>query len=129
MVSFQISLHTKDKAILDLIQDKLAIGKIYTAGPTAVTLEIRSIKELLVLKAHFDKYPLISQKQSDYELFKLALDYIQQGLHLNTEGLIKILSIKASMNRGLADGLKYAFPDIIPVARPLVKNHIIPDPQ
>lgn len=52
MVSFQISLHTKDKAILDLIQYKLGIGKIYTAGPTAVTLEIRSIKELLVLKAH-----------------------------------------------------------------------------
>lgn len=66
-----------------------------------------------------EKYPLISQKQSDYELFKLALDYIQQGLHLTTEGLIKILSIKASMNRGLAEGLKHAFPDIIPVARPL----------
>jgi len=45
-LSFQISLHAKDKAILNLIQYKLGIGKIYTAGPTAVALEIRSIKEL-----------------------------------------------------------------------------------
>jgi hypothetical protein len=62
-------------------------------------------------------------------LFKIALGYIQQGLHLTREGLIKIISIKASMNRGLSLILRAAFPEIISVARPLVKNPLIPDPQ
>lgn len=107
----------------------MGIGKIYTAGPTAVTLEVRSIKELQVIIAHFDKYPLISKKRGDSELFKIAVGYIQQGLHLTIKGLIKIISIKASMNRGLPDGLKAAFSDINPIAKPLIKNQPIPDPD
>jgi hypothetical protein len=106
---FQISLHGKDKALLELIRLKLGVGKIYTAGPTAVTLEVHSIKELEIIILHFDKYPLITQKRADYELFKLAVYYIKQGLHLTNEGLIKIISLKASMNRGLPDELKTAF--------------------
>jgi hypothetical protein len=35
----QISLHLKDKAILELIQSKLGVGKIYTAGPAAVSFD------------------------------------------------------------------------------------------
>ena len=131
---FQISLHGKDKALLELIRLKLGVGKIYTAGPTAVTLEVHSIKELEIIIQHFDKYPLITKKRADYELFKLAVDYIKQGLHLTNEGLIKIIGIKASMNRGLPDELKTAFerPDaegIIPTVRALVQNLAIPDPQ
>ena len=87
----------------------MGVGKIYTAGPTAVTLEVHSIKELEIIIQHFDKYPLITKKRADYELFKLAVDYIKQGLHLTNEGLIKIIGIKASMNRGLPDELKTAF--------------------
>jgi hypothetical protein len=79
--------------------------------------------------AHFDKYQLITQKWSDFDLFKSGVELISDGEHLTIEGLKKIISIKASMNKGLPDGLKEAFPDIIPVARPLVKNQSIPDPQ
>jgi hypothetical protein len=81
-----------------------------------------------VIISHFDRYPLISQKQADYELFKIVLSYLQ-GFHLTREGLLKIISIKASMNKGLLEGLKGAFPDIIPVARPLVLNQLTLDPH
>jgi len=47
--------------------------------------------------------------------------------HLTMEGLRKIVSIKATMNRGLSEELKAAFPKIIPIARPLVKNQKIQD--
>lgn len=126
---FQIALHKKDKALLELIQLKLKIGKIYTSGSQAITFEVFSIKELEVIIAHFNKYPLISKKRADYELFKLAVSYIQQGLHLTMEGLIKIISIKASINRSLSDELKTAFPDIVPIPRPLVQNLSIPSPE
>jgi hypothetical protein len=40
---------------------------------------------------------------------------------LTTEGLHKIISIRASMNFGLSNALKTAFPYITPVARPQVE--------
>ena len=41
--------------------------------------------------------------------------------YLTTEGLRKIIAIRASMNLGLSNVLKTAFPDITPVARPQVE--------
>ena len=43
-------------------------------------------------------------------------------------GLLKIVSIKASMNQGLSSQLKDAFPNIVPAARPLILNQKIKDP-
>jgi hypothetical protein len=43
---------------------------------------------------------------------------MDQGEHLTIEGLHKIVSIRASMNKGLSDVLKTDFPDIQPVERP-----------
>jgi len=37
--------------------------------------------------------------------------------------------MKASMNLGLSESLKAAFPDIKPVSRPLVENQLILDPN
>ena len=43
------------------------------------------------------------------------------------EFLVKIVEIKASMNRGLLEGseLKINFPNIVPVTRPIVKSQIL----
>jgi len=49
--------------------------------------------------------------------------------HLSEEGLRSIVSIRASMNLGLSDELKVAFPDIIPVPRPLIKEKKINNPN
>jgi hypothetical protein len=40
----------------------------------------------------------------------------------------KIVAIKASMNLGLSDKLKAAFPNIVPKDRPAVKDKIIQNP-
>lgn len=44
---------------------------------------------------------------------------MQDGEHLTIEGLKKFIAIKASMNLGLSDKLKSAFPDIMATTRPL----------
>ena len=49
--------------------------------------------------------------------------------HLTPEGLREIIAIKASMNLGLSEELKLAFPDVVPVVRPLVENPKILDPN
>ena len=52
---------------------------------------------------------------------------IERQEHLTDEGFIKIVAIKASMNQGLSDEFKLAFPDVVPVSIPKVKNKKISD--
>lgn len=81
-----------------------------------------------VILPHFVKYPLITQKLGDFLLFKSVLDMINGKEHLTMEGLQKIVSIKASVNHGLTESLKVAFPNTIPALKPLSVNTDIPHP-
>lgn len=91
----------------------------------SIKYRVTSIKDLTVIIDHFDKYPLITQKRVDYELFKQAFYLISRKEHLTKEGLEKLIVLKASINRGLSDELKAAFPDIIPSSvKPLVDQEI-----
>lgn len=58
----------------------------------------------------------------------MIVNLVDKKEHLTTEGLLNIVSIKASMNQGLSSQLKKAFPNIIPVTRPLVLDQKIKDP-
>jgi hypothetical protein len=54
--------------------------------------------------------------------------------HLTQKGLISIVNIRASLNLGLSEGvptsgLKEAFPNVVPVKRPLVEDQVIRDSQ
>ncbi len=51
----------------------------------------------------------MTNKWADYQLFKRGVEFIDRGEHLTTVGLNKLVSIKASMNRGLSDKLKKYF--------------------
>ena len=76
----------------------------------------RAITNIII--PHFDKYPLITQKKADYLLFKQAVDLLNLKARSNIEGILKIISIKASMNLGLSDSLRVNFPNILPVPSP-----------
>ena len=54
---------------------------------------------------------------------------MEKGEHITMKGLEKIISIKASINRGLSNKLNEAFPNIVPIVRPIVKDQVIQDPQ
>lgn len=53
-------------------------------------------------------------------LLSMAVAIIERGEHLTLEGVQKLVNIKASMNLGLSDQLKEAFPTYDPVPRPTV---------
>ena len=50
----------------------------------------------------------------------MAFDIVKSKEHLTEAGLKKLISIRASINKGLSERLKSAFTDVIPVTRPLV---------
>lgn len=66
-----------------------------------------------------------TQKLADFKLFEQAYKLVLNKQHLKLEGLQKIVAIKASMNRGLSNQLQVAFPNVIPVSRPLVVNKLV----
>lgn len=78
---------------------------------------VQSLEGLRVIVDHFEKYPLLTKKREDFLLFSQIFNLIDQKEHLTLSGLHKIVSIKASMNLGLSESLKGAFPDITPVQR------------
>ena len=114
-------MQEKDKAVLELIQAYLGVGTVTKHGKDSMFYVVRSREVLTnVIIPHFVKYPLLTQKRADFELFKLVVELMNKKEHLTKEGLNKIVAIKASMNKGLSDELKAAFPNIGPVQRPLV---------
>jgi len=82
-----------------------------------------------VIIPFFNKYPLLTQKRVDFEIFKQIIELINNKEHMTLIGLQKIVNLKASLNTGNSDELKTAFPDTIPVVRPLEKFKGIPDPN
>ena len=125
---FKISLSSKDKLLLEKIKDFFCVGRLLYQG-SSISYNVRSLDDLQVIVNHFDKYPLISNKYSDYRLFSEVFELMKQGQHLNAEGLNKIVSIKAVSNRGLSSSLKMLFPKVIPGTRPSVNSQDIPSPH
>lgn len=68
---FQIELHKKDRSILEFIKTKWGVGTITDKKTRdVVNLTVARNNEIKVLIDHFNKYPLITQKGVDYQLFK-----------------------------------------------------------
>ena len=118
--NFQITLHKKDYPLLKEIKNFFGIGSIYLHGNTLVKYSVKPLKDLGIIIKHFKKYQLQTQKCANFELWMQVFELIERRKHLTLEGLHKILAIRVSMNWGLSEELKLAFPGIVPVVRPLV---------
>lgn len=95
----------------------------------AVVYEASSIKDLEIIFKHLEAYPLITEKWVDFQLFKQAVKLMIKKQHLTTEGLAKIVNIKASMNFGsMPKAIASLFPKIEPVERPVKIDFSIYNP-
>jgi hypothetical protein len=121
-------LHQKDRPLLELIQLFFGVGKIFNLGKDSIQYRVTSHKDLAVIIDHFDKFPLITKKHADFLLFKEIANIVSRKEHLTMDGLQKIINIRSSMNLGLSDKLKAAFPQTSPVLRPEVTFNEITDP-
>lgn len=127
---FKITVHNKDRNILDALQRTWGVGKIYKHSDNASVYRVSSLKNLRIIINHFEKYPLLTKKFADYILFKESVNLIESKSHLTMEGLLKLVSIKASLNWGLSDKFKESFPNVelaAPIVRPEVKFSEIQD--
>lgn len=126
--AFSIGLHKKDLALLESIQRTLGVGKIYKQGSDGAQFRVESLKELKVIITHFDSYPLITKKQKDFELFKMGILIVSNKEHLTLEGLNRLVSIKASMNKGISKELKPLLLDIKPMVLSITERNTVTNP-
>jgi hypothetical protein len=128
---FEIGLNVKDLALLVQIKGFFGVGTIrMNTRNNAAVYAVQSMKELVsVIIPHFIKYPLVTSKRADFELFKLAVDIMSRKEHLKPEGLQAIINLRASINNGLTDNLKYSFPNTKPILRPEFQFTGVTDPN
>lgn len=89
---FVIRLHIKDLDLLKQIQSFFGVGNIQIRNDYA-EYYVKSIKDLInVIIPHFVKYPLLTQKRADFELFKQIVELMSCKEHLTMEGLRKIIT-------------------------------------
>lgn len=104
------------------------MGKVRKNSLTTAKFRVDNVQELQRIINHFNNYPLVSDKFSDFLLFKECFNLIKQKKHLTQDGFEQILALKYNLNKGLSDELKNAFPCIVPVNRPKYRFKGIPNP-
>jgi len=127
-LSFQIGLHNKDSYLLEQIKDYFKVGNISKHG-SMLHFRVESIKDLSNVINHFDKYSLKTKKYEDYVLFKKAYYILLNKEHLTIDGLQKFVEIKATINKGLSDSLKLAFPSVTIIEKSMEIDSKINNPQ
>ena len=128
---FKIELHNRDSYLLREIHAFFRVGSFSEYEDlNKVIYSVQSYRDLSnVIIPHFDKYPLITQKQADYLLFKQAIELLNLKSQSDIDGIQSIIGLKASMNLGLSDKLMNEFPSVISTIRPVVKFEGIPNPN
>lgn len=128
---FEIYLDEKDLDLLILI-------KSYFGGAGSILRDRKRNKASFsmnkfedfvnILIPHFNKFPLQSAKQFDYSLWLECIRLMENKEHLTQAGLDKILSIKASLNRGLPEKIAKEFLYITKREKPVSVSSNVNEP-
>lgn len=115
----QIKMHEIDRALIENISKYFNnVGYISKPNEKNLTVEFRvsTLKDLIeTILPHFDKYPLKTKKHVDFLLFKNIVLLMENKEHSSLEGILKIVNLRASLNNGLTENLKEAFPNVLPL--------------
>lgn len=112
-IIYAITLHIKDSNLLNDIKLYFGVGEIHKKESiNKIQYRVESLNDIRRIIYHFDKYPLISTKKTNYNLFREAFYLLESKQHLTKLGMLKLIEIKSNLNLGLNDSLKQAFPNV-----------------
>lgn len=113
--SFSVSQNNDRAEVIYLIKDYFGCGNIRPDKKTLKfeTKSITDIRERIL--PHFHRFPLLSGKRRDYELFSRICGLIARKRHLNQVGLRRIVNLAFKMN--LSGKRRYAKEHILKTLR------------
>lgn len=95
--SFDICLHIDDTEMLNFIQKRLGVGKVYTSGKLS-RLRVTNQKDVKKILEIFSKYPLNTTKYLNYLDFKKAFELYVSSNGKTVEIIQEIEKIKSGVN-------------------------------
>jgi hypothetical protein len=98
--SFSVSQNADRAQLLHVIKERWGCGSIRPdRSDRTVKFEVRKVSELVgVVIPHFERRPLMSSKQQDFELFRVVCSAIAAGDHHTREGFERIVRTAMKMN-------------------------------
>ena len=89
------------------------IGGIHESKTSSmITYQVPNIKSLLLIIDHFIKYPLLLHKTANFNVLKEGYHLFIEKAYLTHEGCMKILCLKALLNKGISNELSERFSEI-----------------
>jgi hypothetical protein len=98
--SFSVSQNADRSQVLRLMLEYFGCGTIRPdRSDNTVKYEVRGIDDLVTrIVPHFEKYPLMSDKQRDFQHFAAACGLVSAKAHLGLPGLREIVGLALQMN-------------------------------
>jgi hypothetical protein len=98
--SLSVSQNGDRAEVLQLIQDHFGCGSIRPdRSDKTLKWETRRLENILGhVIPHFERFPLLSSKQHDFERFAQVCRLMAGGEHRRADGLIRIVGLAAEMN-------------------------------
>ena len=98
---FTVVQHERDVQVLYALKDHFGCGVVRVNHGDRMAYRVRGIKHLLErIVPFFVEHPLKTRKNVDFQKFRDVLLMIDAGEHLTADGIEKIRTIAARMNRG-----------------------------
>jgi LAGLIDADG DNA endonuclease family protein len=98
--SFSVSQNGDRAEVLEHFQRMLGCGSLRPdRSDKTIKFEARSVSDLATrILPHFERYPLLSSKQKDFEKFAAIVPLMHEGAHLHPDGFTKIVDLAAALN-------------------------------
>lgn len=100
--SFSVSQNRDRAEVLNLYKEHFGCGSIRPdRSDKTLKYEVRSVRDLVErVIPHFEKYPLLSSKRSDFEKFALVCKKMSHREHLTEKGFNEITELVFTINAG-----------------------------
>ena len=101
-LEFSITLHNRDQALLEQIRVNLGCGKVYSkSNKKYFAYRITRFDDIYSkIIPFFQKYPLIGDKNKNFQDWCVAADILKRKEHLTQAGMENLNNLKKNMNKG-----------------------------
>jgi hypothetical protein len=96
---FRVVQHQRDEEVLQQFQNYFGFGVVRRNHGDRKEFRVRGIKDLNKVVQFFEKNPLRTSKQKNFELFAQIVSLMNDKEHLTKEGLRTIAKLASQMNR------------------------------
>ena len=103
---FRVVQHQRDEVVLQKLKLFFGFGNVTVNHGDRKEFRVRGLENLNRLIKFFDKNPLQTSKQKNFEIFSKIIYLMNKNEHLDRKGLHKIAKLASKMNRKVTRSLE-----------------------